>query len=39
MATTPKSLKPDLGSLRISDTQRNASQSSRRWLLIPALWR
>jgi RND family efflux transporter MFP subunit len=34
MATTPKSLKPDLGSLRISDTKRNASRSSRRWLWL-----
>ena len=34
MATTPKSLKPDLGSLRISDTKRNAARSSRRWLWL-----
>jgi RND family efflux transporter MFP subunit len=34
MATTPKSLKPDLGSLRISDTKRNATRSSRRWLWL-----
>ena len=34
MATTPKSLKPDLGSLRISDTKRNAAKSSRRWLCL-----
>jgi RND family efflux transporter MFP subunit len=34
MATTPKSLKPDLGSLRISDTKRNAAKSSRRWLWL-----
>jgi RND family efflux transporter MFP subunit len=34
MATTPKSLKPDLGSLRISDTKRNANRSSRRWLWL-----
>jgi len=34
MATQPKSVKPDLGSLRISDTRRNASKSSRRWLWL-----
>jgi RND family efflux transporter MFP subunit len=34
MATTPKSLKPDLGSLRISDHKRNATKSSRRWLWL-----
>jgi RND family efflux transporter MFP subunit len=34
MATTPNSLKPDLGSLRISDTKRNAARSSRRWLWL-----
>jgi RND family efflux transporter MFP subunit len=34
MATTPKSLKPDLGSLRIGDTKRNATRSSRRWLWL-----
>ena len=34
MATIPKPLKPDLGSLRISDTKRNASRSSRRWLWL-----
>jgi RND family efflux transporter MFP subunit len=34
MATTPKTLKPDLGSLRISDTKRNASRSSKRWLWL-----
>jgi RND family efflux transporter MFP subunit len=34
MATTPKPLKPDLGSLRISDTKRNATRSSRRWLWL-----
>src|SRR5690242_9832265 len=34
MATTPKMLKPDLGSLRISDTKRNASRSSKRWLWL-----
>ena len=34
MATTPKSLKPDVGSLRISDTKRNATRSSRRWLWL-----
>jgi RND family efflux transporter MFP subunit len=34
MATPPKSLKPDLGSLRISDTKRNATKTSRRWLWL-----
>ncbi|HXJ10705.1 MAG TPA: efflux RND transporter periplasmic adaptor subunit [Candidatus Limnocylindrales bacterium] len=34
MATIPKPLKPDLGSLRISDTKRNAARSSRRWLWL-----
>jgi RND family efflux transporter MFP subunit len=34
MATIPKPLKPDLGSLRISDIKRNASRSSRRWLWL-----
>ena len=34
MATIPKPLKPDLGSLRISDTKRNASRSSKRWLWL-----
>jgi len=34
MATTPKTLKPDLGSLRISDTKRNATRRSRRWLWL-----
>jgi RND family efflux transporter MFP subunit len=34
MATTPKSLKPDLGSLRIGDTKRNAARSSKRWLWL-----
>ena len=34
MATTPKTLKPDLGSLRISDSKRNATRSSRRWLWL-----
>jgi RND family efflux transporter MFP subunit len=34
MATMPKPLKPDLGSLRISDTKRNASRSSKRWLWL-----
>ena len=34
MATTPKSLKPDLGSLRISDTKRSATRSSKRWLWL-----
>jgi RND family efflux transporter MFP subunit len=34
MATQPKALKPDLGSLRISDTKRNATKSSKRWLWL-----
>jgi RND family efflux transporter MFP subunit len=34
MASIPKSLKPDLGSLRISDTKRNAAKSGRRWLWL-----
>jgi len=34
MATPPKSIKPDLGSLRISDTKRNAAKSSRRWMWL-----
>jgi RND family efflux transporter MFP subunit len=34
MATQPKALKPDLGSLRISDTKRNATRSSKRWLWL-----
>jgi RND family efflux transporter MFP subunit len=34
MATQPKPLKPDLGSLRISDTKRKATRSSRRWLWL-----
>ncbi|HYA62391.1 MAG TPA: efflux RND transporter periplasmic adaptor subunit [Candidatus Sulfotelmatobacter sp.] len=34
MATPPKALKPDLSSLRISDTKRNNSRSSRRWIWI-----
>jgi len=32
MATQPKPTKPDLGSLRINDTKRNATRASRRWL-------
>lgn len=32
MATTPKALKPDLSSLRITDTKRKQSRSGKRWL-------
>jgi RND family efflux transporter MFP subunit len=34
MATTAKPLKPDLASLRIHDTKRNAAKSSRRWVWL-----
>ena len=34
MATTPKSLKPDLSSLRITDAKRSNSGAGRRWLWI-----
>ncbi len=34
MATPPKPVKPDLSSLRISDTKRNATRSSLRWLWL-----
>jgi len=34
MATPPKSLKPDLSSLRISETKRNNAGSGRRWIWI-----
>jgi RND family efflux transporter MFP subunit len=34
MATPPKTLKPDLSSLRISDTKRINPRSSKRWLWI-----
>jgi RND family efflux transporter MFP subunit len=34
MATPPKSLKPDLSSLRISDTKRTNPRSGRRWIWI-----
>src|SRR5271155_3028801 len=34
MATPPKAVKPDLSSLRISDTKRTAPRSSRRWMWI-----
>jgi len=34
MATPPKSLKPDLSSLRISETKRTNSSSNRRWIWI-----
>ncbi len=32
MATTPKTLKPDLSSLRITDTKRKQTRSGKRWL-------
>ncbi|MGB2635376.1 MAG: hypothetical protein WAM58_15715, partial [Candidatus Acidiferrum sp.] len=34
MATPPKTLKPDLSSLRISDTKRTNPRRSRRWIWI-----
>ena len=34
MATTPKSLKPDLSSLRITDAKRSNNGAGRRWLWI-----
>jgi len=34
MATPPKSLKPDLSSLRISETKRTNSSSDKRWIWI-----
>jgi RND family efflux transporter MFP subunit len=34
MATPPKILKPDLSSLRISDTKRTSPSSSKRWIWI-----
>jgi RND family efflux transporter MFP subunit len=34
MATPPKSLKPDLGSLRITDSKRKKSESAKRWMWI-----
>jgi RND family efflux transporter MFP subunit len=34
MATPPKTLKADLSSLRISDTKRTTSRSSKRWIWI-----
>ena len=34
MATPPKSLKPDLGSLRITDSKRKESGSAKRWIWI-----
>jgi len=34
MATPPKTLKPDLSSLRISDTKRTNPRSSKRWLWV-----
>ncbi len=34
MATPPKSVKPDLSSLRISDTKRTNPRSSKRWIWI-----
>ncbi|HTC41511.1 MAG TPA: efflux RND transporter periplasmic adaptor subunit [Candidatus Acidoferrales bacterium] len=37
MATPPKTLKPDLSSLRISDTKRTNPRRSRRWIWIALL--
>ena len=34
MATPPKTLKPDLSSLRISDTKRTNPRSSKRWIWV-----
>ena len=34
MASPPKALKPDLSSLRISDTKRTSARASRRWVWI-----
>jgi RND family efflux transporter MFP subunit len=34
MATSPKPVKPDLSSLRISDTKRNATRRNLRWLWL-----
>lgn len=34
MASPPKALKPDLASLRISDSKRTSGRSSRRWIWI-----
>ena len=34
MATPPRTLKPDLSSLRISDTKRTNARSGRRWIWI-----
>ena len=34
MASPPKALKPDLSSLRISDTKRTSARSSRRWIWV-----
>ncbi len=36
MATPPNTLKPDLSSLRISDTKRTNPRSSKRWMWIVA---
>jgi RND family efflux transporter MFP subunit len=37
MATPPKTLKPDLGSLRINDAKRKKSSSAKRWIWIALL--
>lgn len=34
MASPPKALKPDLSSLRISDTKRTSARASRRWVWV-----
>jgi RND family efflux transporter MFP subunit len=34
MASPPKALKPDLSSLRISDTKRTSARGSRRWIWV-----
>src|SRR5271154_5703236 len=37
MATPPKTLKPDLGSLRITDAKRKKTSSAKRWIWIALL--
>src|SRR3984893_11017794 len=37
MATPPQSIKPDLGSLRITDAKRKKSNSAKRWIWIVLL--
>lgn len=37
MATPPKAMKPDLGSLRITDAKRKKSSSAKRWIWIGLL--